>query len=107
MTTKATTRPFYIASFKITSPCWSRWFYKGNNEPILPALLVVKGSLSWPIFVSEACPFFHAMMHMMTLWQLSPPFGWFFLLLLFIYGATAGTRPTLIQNGGLAGTGLS
>jgi hypothetical protein len=50
MTTRATTSPFYIASFKITSPCWSRWFYKGNDKPILPSLLVVKGSLSWPGF---------------------------------------------------------
>ena len=103
MTTKATKRPVYIASFKITSPCWSRWFYKGNDEPFLPSLLVVKGSLSWPGFIFGGVSLFPRYDAHDDPWA----FGWFFLLLLFIYGATAGTRPTLIQNGGLAGTGLS
>ena len=78
MTTKATTRPFYIASFKITSPCWSRWFYKGNDEPFLPSLLVVKGSLLWQGFCFGGVSLFHAMMHcpfgnFSSLWLVLPP----------------------------------
>jgi hypothetical protein len=81
----------------------ARWFYKGNGMPNLLYLLSLLSVMAG--FCFDSVSFFHIMTHGGPLVVTFPPFGWFFLLYLFICGATVSTRPALIQNGRLAGTG--